>query len=561
MQKNLINFKTELTIDSKASIQEALKVIESGEERICFLIDNKKRLLASISDGDIRRALLKGYSLKSKVIKIQNRRPVFSYEDASYEEAVNKFSNRIRVIPIINRNGIYLGHINKNKILPFLNIKSRKVLVLGLGYVGLTLAMVMSESGYTVKGFDLNKNLIKKLKSKIPPFYEKGMQDYLDLHVGHNFKPVDNIKNEKADIYIISIGTPFDRKKNKPDLTAIFKSIQQISLNLKKNDLIILRSTVPIGTSKILAKIIEKNTKLIVGKDIFLAFCPERTVEGKALLELKRLPQIIGGVCKRSSEMAQRLFSEYTYTVIDVGSLEAAEFCKLIDNTYRDTIFGYSNQLSILSEELNLDLNDIIEKVNLGYDRNKVPKPSPGVGGPCLSKDPYILLHGFKSKHKKNNLILNARKVNEMMIENMCFKTEKILNTFKKRLANSKIFISGFAFKGNPETSDYRNSTTLDLLKKLKTMGAKKIFGHDFVVSESEFQESINIKFSNLNEGFKEADVVFIMNNHNKYKDLNILKLIKNMSKPGIFFDAWQIFPPSEIKRIDRVYYTSIGRS
>ena len=107
----------------------------------------------------------------------------------------------------------------------------------------------MSESGYTVKGFDLNKDLIKKLK-KIPPFYEKGMQDYLDLHVGHNFKPLESIANEKADIYIISIGTPFDRKKNKPNLEAIFKSINQISPNLKKDDLIVLRSTVPIGTPK-----------------------------------------------------------------------------------------------------------------------------------------------------------------------------------------------------------------------------------------------------------------------------------------------------------------------
>ena len=137
------------------------------------------------------------------------------------------------------------------------------------------------------------------------------------------------------------------------------------------------------------------------------------------------MPQIIGGACKKSSEIAQRLFSEYTYTVIDVGSLEAAEFCKLIDNTYRDTMFAYSNQLSILSEQLGLDINDIIEKVNLGYDRNKVPKPSPGVGGPCLTKDPYILIHGFSSESRKNNLILNARKINEMMIDNMCFKSEK----------------------------------------------------------------------------------------------------------------------------------------
>ena len=260
--------------------------------------NRKGNLIASISDGDIRRALLNGHNLGTKISLIQKRKPIFTYQDSSYEDIIKKFSNRIRIIPVLNRNGKYIGYLSRSKILPFINIKSRKVLILGLGYVGLTLAMVMSESGYTVKGFDLNKDLIKKLKKKIPPFYEKGMQDYLDLHVGHNFKPLESIANEKADIYIISIGTPFDRKKNKPNLEAIFKSINQISPNLKKDDLIVLRSTVPIGTSKIIAKKLKK-TNLKVGKDIFLAFCPERTIEGKALIELKDYPKSLVELVKK----------------------------------------------------------------------------------------------------------------------------------------------------------------------------------------------------------------------------------------------------------------------
>ena len=124
-------------------------------------------------DGDIRRALLNGHNLGTKISLIQKRKPIFTYQDSSYEDIIKKFSNRIRIIPVLNRNGKYIGYLSRSKILPFINIKSRKVLILGLGYVGLTLAMVMSESGYTVKGFDLNKDLIKKLKKKSHLFMKR----------------------------------------------------------------------------------------------------------------------------------------------------------------------------------------------------------------------------------------------------------------------------------------------------------------------------------------------------------------------------------------------------
>ena len=120
--------------------------------------------------------------------------------------------------------------------------------------------------------------------------------------------------------------------------------------------------------------------------DFKISFCPERTIEGKALEELSELPQIIGGYDKESSDISINFFNTYSKTVIDVGSLEAAELCKLIDNSYRDVKFAYANQIALLCEKLNLNAHDIISKVNLGYNRNDIAFPSPGVGGPCLIK-------------------------------------------------------------------------------------------------------------------------------------------------------------------------------
>ena len=263
------------------------------------------------------------------------------------------------------------------------------------------MALVLAENGYFVYGYDIDKELRKKINNKKMPFYEKGMQDLLDAQVGKNLKIVENIKDFEADIFIITVGTPFDFKRRKPNISYFKKSIELISKNVKVNDLIILRSTVPIGTSRKIAKpILEKNSNLKVGENLFLAFCPERTAEGKAIEELKNLPQIIGGYCQRSTEFASRFFNEYTHTIIDVNDLESSEMCKLLDNTYRDTVFAYSNQMAMLSEKLGLNLSKLVDKVNIGYERNKIPKPSPGVGGPCLTKDPYILNYNFQKWNK-----------------------------------------------------------------------------------------------------------------------------------------------------------------
>ncbi len=560
MEINLL--KTNLkkfSISPDAKIKEAMKLINSGQERICFVVDKKKNILKSVTDGDLRRAILKGYTLSDKLTKLPLKKISIFKEGDSYQEALKKFSNRITVLPIVDSKGKFKGILRRHDILPTQDIKSKKILVLGLGYVGLTLSMILADNGFSVTGYDKNKKVTKSLRNKKPTFYEKGIQGYIDSQIGSNCKIVDDIKDINCDIYFITVGTPINYSTKKPDLSSLINSIEEISKKLKENDLVILRSTVPIGTTRNIVKpIMEKFSKLKVGKDIFLAFCPERTLEGQALEELKKLPQIISGYCNKSLEITEKLFSQYAFTVINVESLEAAEFSKLIDNTFRDTMFAYSNELSLLSEKLNLNLPEIIDKVNLGYSRNRIPKPSPGVGGPCLTKDPYILNKSFIQNKIKSELIIGARNVNKKVLKNIYYKSVKILKKNGKDIKKCKIFISGFAFKGHPETSDIRSSTTIDFLNELKKNKIKNIFGHDFKVSKKEITD-LGVKYCSFNNGIKNADAIFIMNNNLKYKEVKIFSLINKMKKPCLFFDCWQVFQADEIKNISGISYTSVG--
>ena len=222
------------------------------------------------------------------------------------------------------------------------------------------------------------------------------LQEYLDKYINKNFKIINN-PNYSADIHIISVGTPLKNGSKIPNMEHLKKAINIVCKNLKKDDLIILRSTVPIGTCRdVVIPMIEKKTKFKFGKDISISFCPERTVEGLALKELKFLPQLIGAFDKKSYDQSCQIFNKYT-SVVNLEKIESAEMAKLIDNSFRDVIFGYSNQMALISEKFKLNLNNIIGKINSGYSRNYVPLPSPGVGGPCLSKDPFLLNHSFKN--------------------------------------------------------------------------------------------------------------------------------------------------------------------
>lgn len=435
------------------------------------------------------------------------------------------------------------------------------VCILGLGYVGLTLATVLSDVGYQVTGVDRDEALIAGVRAGKPHFHEKGLEEMLEAIARGTNPPayLSKLEASCANTYIITVGTPILRPSLEPNLDHVRSATREVANVLRRGDLVILRSTVPVGTTRnVVLPVLEELSGLKAGIDFDLAFCPERTVEGRALRELRELPQIIGGFDERSAERAARLFRRSTQTIIDVGPIEAAEMLKILDNTYRDVMFAYANQMALLCEELGLDMVPIVQAANQGYNRNRIPVPSPGVGGACLSKDPYILASVCRRVGIDPVLFIHGRRVNEYMPVHAVKRVGGELERLGKKLYGSSVLVLGFAFKGKPETSDLRDSPTLDIVRELKSRGVN-ILGHDPLVTNEEI-EALGVEVCDIEAGFAAADAVIIMLNHPVYEEMNIASLTAKARKPLVIMDGWHLFNQDDMDRIPDVIYRCIGR-
>ncbi len=538
-------------------IKKCLKQLNLSQEKILICINKKKEFQGVITDGDLRRALLQGASLKDKINNYIKKNALFVNQNISKEKALSLLSTKKILIPVLDSNNKVVDYYTLKDKLETLDIFNKDVVIIGLGYVGLTLSCILADSGYNVIGYDNDKKIISNLKNKKTDIYENGLQSYLDANIGKNLNFTSKLNKNAASVFIICVGTYVNAKNKLPNLSHVKKVSSVIGKVISKNTLVLFRSTLPIGcTRNVLIPILEKSSKLKVGNEFSVAYTPERTAEGVALKELKENPQIIGGYDENSTKKALSFFNNISPSVIRVSSLEAAELCKLIDNSYRDHIFAYINQFTELAENINVDLTKIVDSVNQGYARNNIPKPSPSVGGACLYKDPHILASSFNEYNLDQSLILKSRKINELGHIQVFKKLQKLLKLAKKNVYDSKIFLIGMAFKGIPETSDLRNSTSLWFLSLFKNK--KNISAFDYNVSKKEI-EKLGIKFENINSGFKKADAVIILNNHNKYREINIFKMLNLMNKPAVFIDTWHIFEPAEIKKIKKIIYGGHG--
>ena len=268
------------------------------------------------------------------------------------------------------------------------------ICVMGLGYVGLTLAVTLADIGFKVYGIEIKDDILNKLKKGVPHFFEPGLEGRLkSVKKSQNLKIYKEIpENCDSTIFIITVGTPID-ENNKIKKEMIENVSKEISLHLKDKDLVILRSTVEVGTTAYLDERIFRKT----GKSYEIAFCPERTIEGKAMVELRQLPQIIGSESINTSSRVSQFFSFMTPTIVRVSSKETAELIKLIDNSQRDVSFALSNEIAEISDAYSISAYEVISSGKLGYPRTNLPLPGP-VGGPCLEKDSYILKNGLKKK-------------------------------------------------------------------------------------------------------------------------------------------------------------------
>lgn len=559
-----------ISIPSTATIRRAMETITraprhhaSAPAGLVLVCDRSRRLLGIATDGDIRRAIERGATLETPIAKAMNLRPFLVTgirpNSEILEAVLGKIKqerwrrDKIRNIIVVDEAKRVADIISFFDLWRNSEVRFKHIGVVGLGYVGLTLALVLADHGFQVRGMDADPRVRNFLRRGRPHFYEAGLGELLRDHLRGNFEVVGNFDPGECDMYVIAVGTPIDGK-NVPQTRALEQASSAVGRVLKQGDAVILRSTVPVGTTRgVVVTILEKISGLVAGRDFYVAFAPERTAEGKALEELRRLPQVIGGIDRVSAEVAMNVFNSFTSHSIIVATLEEAEMVKLINNTYRDVTFAFSNELALLCSRWGIDTTRVIEAANRDYERGRVPLPSPGVGGYCLKKDPFIYIASGREKGMVPHLALRARRVSEEMVEFFARRTNTFLRE-QGRTAAAKICFIGVAFKGDPVTSDVRGSTTLDLAAALKSR-RRRLVGYDPAVDPADLTGSDIRMARDVRAAVRGADVVAVMNNNPAFKTLPLRRLLSSARHPAFFIDAWGLYPPEEISKVKGITY------
>ena len=342
------------------------------------------------------------------------------------------------------------------------DMSNKNISVLGLGYIGLPTAIVLAKAGHKVMGFDPNIEVVKSLNSGKIHIVENNLQgEFKKVVDSGNFKAYSEI--QPADVYIMCVPTPFKENvsdEKLADLSYVQSAAETVSKVVKKGDLVILESTVPPLTTKMVTDIIVNKTGMDKN-DFYVAHCPERVLPGRILYELEHNDRIIGSEREEAALMAKNLYESFVkegtcYVTDDI----TAEMCKLVENTFRDINIAYANELSIICNDLGIDVFKLIELANK-HPRVNILTPGVGVGGHCIAVDPWFLVEKFKDKAK---LINTARHVNDFKPLWVSNQVEEAINYDK----NVKIGVLGLAYK--PNIDDLRESPSIilaeDLIKK-----------------------------------------------------------------------------------------------
>ena len=434
--------------------------------------------------------------------------------------------------------------------------KDRHVCLLGLGFVGLTLASRMAEVGFQITGVEIKDDVRDKLRAGKAHFFEPGLDEGLRRAVdaGRLTACAEIPRGCAATVYIITVGTPLG-PDGRVSLHSVQRIAHEIADRLKDGDLVILRSTVKIGTTQNVVRPILENS----GKHFEIAFCPERTVEGQALSELRYLPQIIGASNLSTVNRAAQLFGFITPTVVRVSSDETAEMIKLIDNSKRDVMFAYANEVARMCDRIGISAAEVIRSGRFGYARTDLPMPGP-VGGPCLSKDSHILAESLQQFGISPEVTVAARVVNERQPEEIA----GFLNDYAAAQpgfpADARIALLGIAFKGRPATDDIRGTMAIPVFAALKRAFPKSRFvAHDPVVDTQTLNSLGLTPVEDLHHAFRGTHIAVLLNNHPAYASMPVELLATNMASPALIYDCWNNFMEQPIQLSNGVRYVALG--
>jgi len=417
-------------------------------------------------------------------------------------------------------------------------MKNKKLAVIGLGYVGLPLAVEFGKK-FEVIGFDVNKNRVDQIKKNEDTNLEISKKDFSEsVHL--NFSNIiDDIKD--CNIYIVTVPTPIDNHKN-PDLSALKRASETIGSVLKKNDIVIYESTVyPGATEEFCVPIIEKQSGLKFNKDFYCGYSPERINPGDKKHKLKDIKKVTSGSTPEIASVVDDLYKEIIIAgTYKAESIQVAEAAKVIENTQRDLNIALINELAVIFKKINIDTESVLRAA--GTKWNFIPFRPGLVGGHCIGVDPYYLTHKANAIGYQPEVILAGRRLNDNMAYYAANEVSKLMKKENIQIADANILIMGLTFKEN--CPDYRNTQVADLIKEFKKFSCNVDVYDPWVSKKLVAEEYKNVLIEEPIKGKYDAIVLAVA--HDQFKLLSE-DLIRSYGKSNhILYDIKYLLKSNE---------------
>jgi UDP-N-acetyl-D-glucosamine dehydrogenase len=402
----------------------------------------------------------------------------------------------------------------KNRLTELIESKKVTVAVIGLGYVGLPLAVEKAKASFRTIGFDIQQKRVDMVNRGENYIGDVVQEDLASLVKSGMFKATtDYSLIAECDFIAICVPTPLDAYQQ-PNISYVKSSVQEIAKYMKKGSIVVLESTTYPGTTEELVKpLLEQGSGLVCGEDFYLGFSPERVDPGNLLYKTKNTPKVVGGVGKDATEVIAAMYrAVLSSDVHEVSSPAVAEMEKILENTYRNVNIGLVNELAQLCHKMGISIWEVIDAAKTKPYGFQAFYPGPGLGGHCIPLDPYYLSWKAREYEFHTSMIESSMMINDRMPEYTVERASKILNRYKKALKGSKVLILGVAYK--QDIDDYRESPALKVIEILESQGAVVTY-YDPWVKEYRFKDNTKQGIGELTQDvIQSSDLVMITTAH-----------------------------------------------
>ncbi|MGI9089738.1 MAG: nucleotide sugar dehydrogenase [Gemmatimonadaceae bacterium] len=399
----------------------------------------------------------------------------------------------------------------KQRLLDAINDRSAVLGVVGLGYVGLPLALEFARAGFKVIGYDVSQRTVDQLNSGISHIQDVSADDLAEVVKNGRFvATTDASRIGEMDAISIAVPTPLVKTRD-PDMSYVVKATATITEHAHPGMLIVLESTTYPGTTRELMQPKLEAAGLKVGEDVFLAFSPERVDPGNPFWNTKNTPKVVGGITPACTELASALYASCLDTIVPVNSTETAELVKLLENTFRSVNIGLVNEMAIVCDKLGVDVWEVIDAAATKPFGFMKFTPGPGIGGHCIPLDPHYLAWKMRTLNYKTRFIDLASEINSEMPAIVVEKVAKALNDERKSVKGSQVLVLGVAYKKNID--DMRESPALDVMRLLEEGGAIVTY-HDSHVPTFREEGHTFTSVDLTDEVLQSTDAVVIVTDH-----------------------------------------------